>query len=53
MSFEQQLDIYLRARFTLVVLVTPEEERVLHTIKTVCERTNRPCLTWDVAENFQ
>jgi len=53
MSFEQQLDIYLRARFTLVVLVTPEEERVLHTIKTVCERTNRPCLTWDVADNFQ
>ena len=53
MSFEQQLDIYLRARFTLIVLVTAEEERALHTIKTVCERTNRPCLTWDVADNFQ
>ena len=53
MSFEQQLDIYLHARFTLIVLVTAEEERALHTIKTVCERTNRPCLTWDVADNFQ
>jgi SpoVK/Ycf46/Vps4 family AAA+-type ATPase len=53
MNFEQQLDIYLRARFTLIVMVTPEEERALHTIKTVCERTNRPCLTWDVADNFQ
>src|SRR6266404_5107542 len=53
MTFEQQLDIYLRARFTLIVMVTPEEERALHTIKAVCERTNRPCLTWDVADNFQ
>src|SRR5437588_9716884 len=53
MNFEQQLDIYLRARFTLIVMVTPEEERALHTIKAVCERTNRPCLTWDVADNFQ
>ncbi len=53
MSFEQQLDVYLRARFTLIAVVTPEEERVLHTIKTVCERANRPCLTWDMADHFQ
>jgi len=53
MSFEQQLDVYLRARFTLIVLVTPEEERALQTIKAVCERTKRPCLMWDMADNFQ
>jgi AAA+ superfamily predicted ATPase len=53
MNFEQQLDIYLRARFTLIVLVTPEEERALLSIKAVCERRQRPCLTWDVADNFQ
>ena len=53
MSFEQQLDIYLRARFTLIVLVTPEEERALQCIKAVCERTKRPCLMWDMADNFQ
>ncbi|HMC88573.1 MAG TPA: AAA family ATPase, partial [Gemmataceae bacterium] len=53
MNFEQQLDVYLRARFTLLVLVTAEEERALHAIKTVCEKTNRPCLTWDLADNFQ
>jgi SpoVK/Ycf46/Vps4 family AAA+-type ATPase len=51
--FETELDIYLRARCTLIVLVTPEEERALETIKNLCERTNRPCLTWDVAEGFQ
>ncbi len=53
MSFDQQLDIYLRARFTLIVVVTSEEERALHTVKTVCERASRPCLTWDMADHFQ
>jgi len=33
MNFEDQLDIYLRARFTLIVLVTTEEERALTTVK--------------------
>jgi SpoVK/Ycf46/Vps4 family AAA+-type ATPase len=53
MSFEQELDIYLRARFTLMILVTVEEERALQTVKAVCERSKRPCLTWDVADGFQ
>jgi hypothetical protein len=53
MTFEQELDIYLRARFTLMVLVTPEEERVLETVKAVCDRTQRPCMTWDAADGFQ
>ncbi len=53
MNFKERLDIYLRARFTLIVLVTPEEERVLETIKTVCERTQRPCQSWDAADGFQ
>lgn len=53
MPFDQELDVYLRARFTLMVLVTSEEERALETVRTVCERTGRPCLTWDVADGFQ
>src|SRR5262249_10997949 len=53
MAFEQELDVYLRARFTLMVLITPEEERALQTVKAVCERGKRPCLTWDVADGFQ
>jgi SpoVK/Ycf46/Vps4 family AAA+-type ATPase len=52
-TFEQQLDTYLRARFTLIILVTQEEERALQTIKTVCEKTQRHCFTWDVADGFQ
>ena len=53
MAFEQELDIYLRSRFTLMILVTPEEERVLQSIRQVCEKTKRPCLSWDVADGFQ
>jgi ATP-dependent 26S proteasome regulatory subunit len=53
MSFERDLDVYLRARVTLILLVTPEEERALQTVKAVCERGNRPCLTWDAADHFQ
>src|SRR5262249_1750449 len=53
MGFERELDVYLRARVTLIVLVTPEEERALQTVKAVCERANRPCMTWDAADNFQ
>src|SRR5258708_25688553 len=52
-TFEQQLDVYLRARCTLLLLVTPEEERALQTIKAVCDRGKRGCLTWDVADGFQ
>lgn len=53
MPFEQELDIYLRSRFTLIVLVTPEEERALSIVKTVCDRSGRSCLTWDLADGFQ
>jgi len=53
MEFEKQLDTYLRARFTLIVLVTNEEERVLQTVRAACEQTQRVCLTWDAADYFQ
>jgi AAA+ superfamily predicted ATPase len=53
MTLERDLDVYLRARITLMVLVTPEEERALQTVKAVCERAGRPCLTWDAADHFQ
>lgn len=53
MPFEQELDVYLRARFTLIVLVTPEEERALATVRSVCERTKRPAVAWDAADGFQ
>jgi SpoVK/Ycf46/Vps4 family AAA+-type ATPase len=53
MEFEKQLDTYLRARFTLLILVSREEERVLQAIRQACEKTTRLCLTWDAADNFK
>ncbi len=52
-SFEDELDITLRARFTLIVLVTLEEQRALEAIEAVCRRSDRPCLSWDVASGFE
>ncbi len=53
MTFDDLLDIYFRARFTLLVVVTPEEERLLQMVKTACERSRRLALTWDLADGFQ
>jgi AAA+ superfamily predicted ATPase len=52
-AFEQELDIFLRSRFTLLVLVTPEEERALQSVRAVCERARRPAAIWDLADGFQ
>ncbi len=52
MSFQQELDTYLRARFTLIVLVTHEEERAVQAVRTMCEETRRMCMGWDAAEGF-
>lgn len=53
MNFSEELDIYLRARFTLLVIVTHEEERLVQTIRQVCEQGKRPAFAWDAAEGFQ
>jgi AAA+ superfamily predicted ATPase len=53
MDFEQQLDIYLRARFTLLIVITQEEERILQTLLSLCEKTQRLGMVWDVADGFQ
>jgi ATP-dependent 26S proteasome regulatory subunit len=53
MSFEKELDVFLRSRVTLIVLATSEEERALQVIKSVCEKCLRPVLTWDAADHFQ
>ena len=52
-KFEKQLDTYLRARFTLIVLVTHEEERALQMIRRMCDETHRSCMSWDAADGFQ
>ncbi len=53
MSFEECLDVYLRARFPLIVVVTLEEERALSVVQKALGRSHRSFFTWDVAEGFR
>ncbi len=52
-TLDRELDVYLRARATLLVLATAEEDRALQVVKAVCEHAGRPCWTWDGADHFQ
>lgn len=52
MNFEKELDTYVRARFTLIVLVTHEEERAIKAITRMCDESRRVCIGWDAAEGF-
>lgn len=53
MQFEKQLDITLRARFTLIVVETPEEMRAIESIRVACQRLGRTCLSWDVGAGYE
>lgn len=52
-EFEKELITYLRARFTLIVLITHEEERAENLIRNMCKTYKRTCVSWDSAEGFQ
>src|SRR5262245_39091463 len=52
-TFVDELEMCLRARFTLLILVTREEERVLDAARSVCERSRSLCLAWDIADGFE
>jgi SpoVK/Ycf46/Vps4 family AAA+-type ATPase len=53
-DFARRLNISLRARVTLIVVITPEEERVITQIKEVCDKwePQRQCLAWDSVDGF-
>lgn len=53
-DFSRQLNISLRARVTLIVVITPEEERAVSRIREVCESWDPPrqCIAWDSVDGF-
>jgi len=55
MTFTEQLDLYLRARCTLIIIVSSEEDRALSAIRATAQSYTpaRGCLVWDSAEGFQ
>jgi AAA+ superfamily predicted ATPase len=53
MSFRKELEVHIRSRFTLLFVVSLEEESVLDRIKEVCRQTGRKAYSWDHADFFQ
>jgi len=53
MEFIEEIDVLIRSRFTLICIVSFEEERILEQIKSVCEKGKRILYTWDHADFFQ
>jgi len=53
MKLIDQLDLFFKARFTLIILVSPEEERAIQAIRLLCEKTGRGCQSWDAADGYQ
>jgi len=53
-DFGRRLNISLRARVTLIVVITPEEERVIGEVRRVCEKWEPPrqCITWDIVDGY-
>lgn len=55
MPFQDEIEIYLRSRFTVIWIASYEEDRIIATLKTLCERSNphRRLFTWDIAAFFK
>lgn len=53
-DFTEMLSVSLRARVTLMVVITSEEERAVSRIQSVCMRWNpeRQCLVWNIVDGF-
>lgn len=52
-SSQTEIDVYLRSRFTILWIVSHEEDRVIGVLKALCEPSQRRLLTWDLAAGFQ
>ena len=52
MEFIKEIDLSLRGKATLILVVSPEEERITEDLKTLCRNTERNCVAWDLAEGF-
>jgi SpoVK/Ycf46/Vps4 family AAA+-type ATPase len=52
-NLQKELDLYIRSRFTLICIVSMDEERVLSQISRLCRRTKRTLYAWDHADHFE
>jgi len=53
MDLLKELDLYIRSRFTLICIVSMDEERVLNKVSKLCKRTGHTLYAWDHADQFE
>jgi len=53
MDLQSELDLYIRSRFTLICIVSPDEERIESRVARVCRKRDRQFWVWDHADHFQ
>ena len=53
MDLREEIEIYLRSRFTVLWIASYEEDRIITTLKALCEKTGRRLVTWDIAAWFR
>lgn len=53
MDFSKELETLLHARFTLIIVTTPEELRFMDSIRKMCAGSKRQCISWDMGKGFQ
>jgi AAA+ superfamily predicted ATPase len=53
MNLQKELDLYIRSRFTLICIVSMDEERVRAQVSSLCRRTKRALYVWDHADHFE
>ena len=47
---KQELDIYIRARYPLLWIVTPEEERAMQEISALADSQRKRVMAWSVTQ---
>lgn len=52
-DLEQELALYLRARFTLLVIATTEEERAVDVVQEACAATDKNLWSWDMSQGLR
>jgi AAA+ superfamily predicted ATPase len=53
MTSGEEIEIYLRSRYTVLWIASYEEDRIITTLKALCEKTARRLVTWDIAAWFR
>jgi AAA+ superfamily predicted ATPase len=52
-DFQREIETYLRSRFTVIWVVSYEEERVIGHLRNLCAATSRRLAAWDIVSYFQ